>query len=556
MLDYCHIFDRFHEGFASWTPEGRLLQANAAFRRLMELKAEESFSDIPDATHLSHVFFELVGAVMRQAELLGVVKNYEMRLSHDNGAAYWVKVDAWRILDADGKIRCYAAILSDVTSLKLKDAELSRLTFYDSLTGLPNRALLLEKLSAALLAAKRYPEQYALIHIDLDDMRNINQHYGRNFGDMLLRHVTATLLACCRETDAVARVGSDDFVMLLRDPQGGSQVVKIIKRIRAKLEVPFAVWGQQLDMIPANFGVIFPLRDYDKPEFVLRDAALAAEASKASRNSHALKFFSKKMIEKVRKTLSLVGVLQKKRDLHGFNVVYQPIIRSENLTLHSFEALARWTHGGKAVPPSTFIPIAEETGLIKNLGDFVIDAACRQLRRWQDEYDADIDMHVNISPQQLVAHGFPDKVHTILSHTGIDVSRLYFEVTESIFLRDFSKVLHNINLLRQCGVHFCLDDFGIGYSSLNYLQQLPIDRLKLDRSLVHDLEKNATSRLLLKHVIALSSDMGYRLVVEGVERRTQLLLLGDVKRLLLQGFYFYKPLSLYEANGLLDEVHR
>jgi EAL domain-containing protein (putative c-di-GMP-specific phosphodiesterase class I) len=216
----------------------------------------------------------------------------------------------------------------------------------------------------------------------------------------------------------------------------------------------------------------------------------------------------------------------------------------------------RWSSGGRPVSPSTFIPIAEETGFIKNLGTFVLETVCRQIRRWQDEYGADIPIHVNVSPRQLTAHDFHDHVRDILHRTGVGGSQLYFEVTESVFLHDFAIVRHNIHLLRQQGIRFCLDDFGTGYSSLGYLRLLPIDCLKIDRSFISDLEKNATSRILLKHIIALGMDMGYSLVVEGVERRTQLALLDrDLDRLLIQGFYFYKPLSSDAADALVAETH-
>jgi EAL domain-containing protein (putative c-di-GMP-specific phosphodiesterase class I) len=297
------------------------------------------------------------------------------------------------------------------------------------------------------------------------------------------------------------------------------------------------------------------LNDYNSPESALHDVSLAASKARATRNSLAYEFFSKKMMENVRKSLSMSAVLQTKRDLKGFQLVFQPIVRPADNSLHAFEALARWSHNGKSVPPSTFIPIAEETGFMKILGEFIIETACRQLRHWQDRYSAGINMHVNISPHQLVAHDFPHKVHDILRRTGVDASRLFFELTESHFLRDFARALHNINLLRQRGIHFCLDDFGTGYSSLNYLKLLPIDCLKIDRSFIGDLEKNATSRTLLRHIIALGMDMGHSLVVEGVERQTQLDLLDDVDRLLIQGYFFYKPLPIYAADALIEEIY-
>ena len=555
MLETQEIFDGFNEGFACWTPERRLVHANAAFLHMMGLKTGTPFAAIDNAGACSLAFSEISGVLMQHVEVQETISNFEYRLPHEADPVRWIRADARRIPDADGKTRYYVAYLTDITSLKSKEAELSHLAFFDSLTGLPNRSLFLNKVGAALHAAKRYPDQYAVISLDLDALYNINQHYGREFGDMLLRHTAATLVACCRETDTVARTGSDEFSVLLRDPEGGPGLIRIIKRIRAKFETPFAVWDQQLSSISAHFGVIFPLNEYNHPESVLRDVGLATSMAKTTGNSLACKFFSKKMMEKTRKELSLAVVLQKKYDLKGFNVVYQPIMRPANNGLYAFEALARWSHQGKAVPPSTFIPIAEKTGFIKNLGQFVLETACRQLHLWRNACGADICMHINISPHQLVAHDFPDSVRDTLYRTGIEGARLFFEVTESIFLRDFAKALHNINRLRQQGVRFCLDDFGTGYSSLSYLKLLPIDALKIDRSFVQDLEKNAASRVLLRHIITLGIDMGYALVVEGVERQTQLDLLGDTDRLLIQGFYFYKPLANYAADALIGEAY-
>ena len=199
MLELREIFDNFNEGFACWTPERRLLQANAAFLELTGLKTGTSFSEIPDADALSPSFAELANFIMQHIELHhGVLKNFELHLPYAAGTPRWVKIDACHSLGADGKTRCYSAYLTDITSLKLKEAELSHLAFYDTLTGLPNRLFFISKIAAALHAAKRYPEQFGLICVDLDSFSSINQHYGRDFGDMLLRHTATTLLACCR----------------------------------------------------------------------------------------------------------------------------------------------------------------------------------------------------------------------------------------------------------------------------------------------------------------------------------------------------------------------
>jgi EAL domain-containing protein (putative c-di-GMP-specific phosphodiesterase class I) len=369
---------------------------------------------------------------------------------------------------------------------------------------------------------------------------------------MLLCHTAATIRSCCREADTVARTASDEFGVLLQGLEDGKQIVKIIKRIRAKLNVPFCAWEQNINSVKVDIGVIFPITDYNKPESVLRDVDIAVGKAKGTRSQPGCKFFSRRQLEGTRKHLSLSVVLQEKYNLEDFYLDYQPIVRPIGGELHSFETLARWKYEDTAVPPSVFIPIAEENGFIGKLGDFVIEESCRQLRCWQEKYDACVRLHVNISPHQLAAPAFPEKVLAVLQRTGADPSRLLFEVTESAFLRDFEKVLYNINALRKLGIQFCLDDFGTGYSSLSYLKHLPIECLKIDRSFINDLERDEKSRILLRHILSIGLDMGYSLVVEGVERQTQISLLGDLSRLLIQGYYFYRPLSADSASALLD----
>ncbi|MDR2055626.1 MAG: EAL domain-containing protein [Desulfovibrio sp.] len=547
------ILDNFSEGFCRWTPDWRLLKANAAFFRLTGLKAESPFSEIPDADKRSFTFYELGSAVARQTENLDSVDNFELRLARETGGHCWLNINARRVPDANGQTSYYEAYIRDTTDLKLREAELSHRTFYDHLTGLANRDLFVDRIQMALQTSKRRKEiRYAVLSFDLRHFKTINQHYGRSFGNMLLRHTAATIRSCCREADTVARTASDEFGVLLQGLEDGAQIVKIIKRVHAKLNASFSAWEQNINSVTVDVGVIFPITDYNKPESVLRDADIAVERAKGTRNQLRCKFFSRRRLEEARKHLSLSAVLQEKRNVEDFYLDYQPIVRPLDGEVHSFETLVRWKHGDAIVPPSVFIPIAEETGFIDRLGDFVIEESCRQMHCWQEKYDANVRLHVNISPHQLVIPTFPEKVLAMLYRTGVDASRLLFEVTESAFLRDFERVLYNINAVRKHGIQFCLDDFGTGYSSLSYLRHLPIECLKIDRSFVNDLERDEKSRILLRHILSIGTDMGYSIVVEGVERQTQINLLGDLSRLLIQGYYFYRPLSAVSAAALLE----
>ncbi|MDR3357961.1 MAG: EAL domain-containing protein [Desulfovibrio sp.] len=547
------ILDNFTEGFCRWTPDWRLLKANAAFFRLTDIRGESSFSELHGIDKLSFTFYELGNAIARQVENLESINNFEIRLARETGGYCWFSVNARRVPDARGQTGYYDAYIRDITETKSKEAELSHQTFYDRLTGLANRELFVDRIRTALQTSKRRKDiGYAVLSFDLRHFKNINQHYGRGFGNMLLRHTAETIRACCREADAVARTGSDEFGVLLQGLEDGAQIVKIIKRVRSRLNAPFSAWEQSINSVRLDIGVIFPLTDYGKPESVLRDLDIAVGKAKGTRSKLGCKFFSRRQLEETRKHLSLSVVLQEKHNLEDFYLDYQPIVRPVDGGIHSFETLVRWKHEGAVVPPSIFIPIAEETGFIGRLGDFVIEESCRQMRYWQEKHAADIRLHVNISPYQLAMPTFPETVLAALSRTGVDASRLFFEVTESAFLRDFKKVLYNINAVRKQGIQFCLDDFGTGYSSLSHLRHLPIKCLKIDRSFINDLERDEKSRILLRHILSIGMDMGYSLVVEGVERQTQLNLLGDLDRLLIQGYYFYRPLSVDSAGALLE----
>jgi diguanylate cyclase (GGDEF)-like protein len=548
------ILDNFNEGFCRWTPNWVLLKANDPFLRLTGIPGERPFFPIPDADKISSSFYELGCAVVRQLKNLEFVRDLELRLRRTTGDYCWLAVNARRVADDGGQTVHYDAYMRDITNLKLKDAELSHQIFYDHLTGIPNREFFVSRIQAILSQAskRRSDVQYALLGLDLRNFASVNLHYGRNFGDMLLCHTAMLLHSCCREADTVARLSSDEFGILLHGLSSGAQIIRVIKRIQAQFDSAFSALGQHIRSIQVDIGVIFPITDYSRPESVLRDVSMAIGRAKHTRNQLRCKFFSKKQLAKTRERLHLSMFMREQQDLGNFFLEYQPIVRPVDGKIHSFEALARWKPEDTLVSPAVFIPLAEENGFINRLGEFVLEESCRQLHCWQEKYGANVGLHVNISPHQLVMPTFPEKVLAILYRTGIDASRLFFEVTESALLNDFEKAIHNINAIRKQGIRFCLDDFGTGYSSLSYLKDIPIDCLKIDRSFIQNLEHDERAGILLEHILSLGMDLGYSLVIEGVENRMQLQLLGNLKHLLIQGYYFHRPLSAVCANSLLS----
>jgi diguanylate cyclase (GGDEF)-like protein len=540
--------DKFKEGFCRWTSDRRLLKANASFYKIFGMSPLETGYPA-DVT--SYLFREMCVAVESWlANRTGsIVEGYQLQLVRENGASLWLSINAERNAHSDEVI--YEAYFRDITKLKEKESELVRQALYDHLTGLANRELFLDNIISATHEAHRRPSiKFAVISFDIRHFDDINRHYGRAFGDMLLRHVGQIIRSCCRENDTIGRTGTDVFTVLLRGIDTGGQIVNIIKRIRTTLLKPFSACGQTIQGIHGDVGVLFPMTDYTLPEAVLRDVEIATNMAKAGGGRSGCKFFSRKMLNESGHSLPLSIIMQNRRDMAGFYLDYQPIVKQTDGSLHSFEALARWNYDGGEIPPSVFIPIAEKTGFIKRLGSFVIENSCRQLRRWQDEFGAGIEIHVNISPYQLFLRSFPDDVRNILADTRVTASGLLFEVTESALLYDFDKVLRNMNAIRGLGVRFCLDDFGTGYSSLSYLKHLPIDYLKVDRAFILDVEKDMKTKKLLEHIVSIGKDMGYRLVVEGVESKEQLHLLRDFN-LLIQGYFFHRPLAVAAARELL-----
>ena len=546
MNEYQGILDGLPHGYSRWTPEWDLLQANAAFFRFMCFGPEPSCSALPVACK------DMREAVIRELADRDSVAGFDIRVPVESGACRWLCIDAACVRNETGAIERYDVYLTDITRFRKGqgEAEQELKKYHDPLTGLPGREIFVDRLQMSLRTAKREPHvKYAALTLDLRDFKKLNWHFGRCFGDMVLRHVASVISSCCREADTVARTASDSFSVLLYGLETGTQLIKIIKRIRENLETPFTAWGQSMQGITADIGVIFPLSDYDKAESVLRDMDITVVKAKTS--PYGYKFFSKKMLMPERRKLSLAVILQEKKDFEGFELVYQPIVRAEDGSVHSFETLARWRHEKAPIPPSVFIPVAEETGFITRLGAHIIEKACRQLRVWQQQFTANASFHINISVHQLSLPSFADNVLEILDRTGVGASSLFLEVTESAFLQNANSSMHNVTRLRKMGVRFCLDDFGTGYSSLSYLKNLPVDCLKIDRSFVNNLEQDGKARILLKHILNMGRDLGYSIVVEGVERRSQLELLGDPAQVLIQGFYFYKPLCPDEVESLL-----
>jgi EAL domain-containing protein (putative c-di-GMP-specific phosphodiesterase class I) len=325
--------------------------------------------------------------------------------------------------------------------------------------------------------------------------------------------------------------------------------VRVAKRIHTVLSQPFAVKDLEIS-IGASIGIVLRAENYELPEDILRDADTAMYRAKADRGIR-FKVFSQKMRGESAQSIVFENDLRHGLKSGEFHLEYQPIAHMGSGELYGFEALLRWNRKGETVPPSYFIPIAEETGLIENLGLHMIEQVCTQVQSWNKSARAPFITHLNISGRQLIVSSFPKDVARILEKTGVDPAMLLFEITESVLLDNGGACIQGIRHIRELGIRFCLDDFGTGFSSLSYLRQLPLSCIKVDRSFVSEVETDRQALVIVRNLLSLGQDLGLSVVVEGVERQTQVEALLSVGCTLAQGYFFYRPLPVDEAETLL-----
>jgi len=470
----------------------------------------------------------------------------EHRVRHQDGTYRWMLNRGLAVRDEQGKAYRMAGSQTDITSRKSAEAQLLYDAFHDALTGLPNRALFMDRLGHAIASAKRHPSYlYGVLFMDLDRFKVINDSLGHGVGDKLLIEVGKRLKSCLRPGDTVARLGGDEFAILLEDIIDTADAEEITRRIEEALTAPYNIQGNEI-VTGQSIGIALRSERYEWPEQILRDADIAMyEAKSKGRARH--EFFDTNMHAGIIDRLQLESDLRiavEHRD--GFVLHYQPIIDLKDRRLVGFEALVRWKHRTRGlIGPLEFIPLAEETGLIVPLSDWIIREACRQTRLWQLKHPAKraLRMSVNVSSRLLLMPGFADSVAEIVQSEGIEASSLAIEVTESMIMEHTSTALDTMARLQQMGIHIHIDDFGTGYSSLSYLHSFPVNALKIDRSFIARMTANNENQEIVRTIIALAQNLKLEVIAEGVELDHQLATITGLDCNYGQGFLFSKPLS-------------
>jgi diguanylate cyclase (GGDEF)-like protein/PAS domain S-box-containing protein len=519
---------------------------------------EEQIGDSPDEWfgRVHRLDVERVRAEV-EAHLAGRSSHLETecRILHDDGNYRWFLTRGLAVRDDQGRAVRIAGSQSDITQRKVFEDRLQHNAFHDSLTGLPNRALLLDRLGQAVARTKRRPDcRFAVLFLDIDGFKIVNDSLGHQLGDQLLIAISRRLEHCLREGDTVARLGGDEFIILTHDISETRDVLGLAERVLECLQTAFSLEGHEL-VATASIGIALSAPYIESAEEVVRNADIAMYRAK-SRGKSAYVVFDEAMHAEAVNRLQLHTDLRQATTRGELQLFFQPIVALETGRVRGFEALLRWYHADRGlICPDDFVPLAEETKLILPIGMWVIRTAAIQLKSWQEQFamPVPLSMSVNMSCRQFAQPDLVHQVEQILMETGLAARRFRMEITETAIMEHMETASAVLSKLKALGVKLALDDFGKGYSSLSYLHQFPFDTLKLDRSFIARIGPRGENTEIVRTIIALAQALGLDVVAEGVETARQRDQLRDLGCQFAQGYFFSRPLTAQAASALLEQ---
>jgi len=547
---WAKVFEGSNEAIMITDANLRIISVNRAYENIMGFSEAEvaGIDTIAEGARLhTYSFFRNLVSLLKeqghwQGELFNQRKNGEIFPS-------WYSISL--VPNAEGKPENYIAIFNDITERKNSRAQIEFLAHHDNLTGLPNRVLLNDRLEMAITTAKRQNEKVGVLFIDLDRFKNVNDSLGHTVGDQLLKEAAKRLSAIIRTGDTVSRLGGDEFVVLFPKIKDEASLADLTIKLRDILQSAYSVDGMSLHITPSIGIAVFP-DDGDNVNSLIKNADAAMYLAKEKgRNNY--QFYTPLLNARTLDRLKLESDLRQSLDSGGFELHYQPQIFAKGGKLWGAEALVRWRHPERGlVSPADFIPLAEETGLIIPMGEWVFAQAARQVTAWRKQGLPNLVVSVNISAVQFRQDNFIDRIETILKEEGAVSSSIELEVTESILMHDMEASIQMLNYLRKIGFRIAIDDFGTGFSSLNYLRRLPVNVLKIDQSFVRDMLVESASLAIVESIISLAHSLGKETIAEGVETRAELDILTERGCRLMQGYYFSKPLPAQSFEAWLQ----
>ena len=533
------VFETTREGILITDAKSRIISVNPAFTRITGYPLEEVRGKTPNLLRSDRQTDEFYAAMWtslnQHSQWSGEIWN---KRKDQSVYPQWLSVSA--IKNAQGKVQQYVAVFSDITQRKQQEHKIRQQANFDALTGLPNRTMLKGELQNTVFNASNNQHCCALLFVDLDRFKAVNDTMGHAVGDTLLQQVAKRLRHEIRDQDIIARFGGDEFVVILQTLHSTEHASATSQRLIDCLREPFDLQEREI-YIGASIGISLYPEDSTNADTMLRHADMAMYKAK-ERGRNQYQFFNAEMRDQVRNRTELEQALRLALQNDEFELYYQPIINTRNGKVEAVESLVRWSHPERGIiSPADFIPMAEETGLIQPLGLWVFEHACQQMQAWRELGLTELSVAINISSSQRHLGFNAAAAQALITKTGVNPNKLIIEITESMFLDGSEEAITWLNELKSLGVMLAIDDFGTGYSSLSYLKRFPIDKLKIDRAFVSDLPDDEDDASLVKAIIAMSHSMGLTLVAEGVENYEQLEYLKGLECDLIQGYLYSKP---------------
>ena len=545
---YQALFEHSIDAVFLMRPDGGILSANAEACRLLGYTEGELLA--LGSAGLTDPADPRVKALLDEHRREGAARG-EMPMRRKDGSWVPVEVSSTTFRDRSGEL-CASLIIRDITERKRAEEHIEYLAYHDELTGIPNRAHFQRSFEHTIAASQRQGLNLALMVVDLDRFKNINDIIGHEAGDQLLKQVAARLRTCLRDSDVLARLGGDEFVILMQDASSIEAVSSVANKLLEATSRPLIIDEQEF-LITASIGISTSPHDGTDLRTLLRNGDVAMYRAKES-GKNGFQYFSPDMDAHGRERLSIESALGRALERHEFTLHFQPKMQVSTRNTAGMEALVRWHHPEKGlIHPGAFIAIAEETGMIVPIGDWVLAEACRQAQALRDAGHDNLRVAVNLSVRQLYDQGFALRVSEALKRTGFPAQNLELEITESMVMRDAEGSIKLLQALRDTGVRLTIDDFGTGYSSLAYLKRFPIDCVKIDRSFIRDLPDDRDDALITRSIIAMAHNMKLEVVAEGVETESQLAFLHAYGCDEIQGYLYSEPLDAEAFEHFLDE---
>ena len=547
-MRYRLLFERNLAGVYRSTMDGLILECNQAAARMFGAASPEELLGMS----MVNVYQNLSDrdVFLRKLKREKYVTNHEVNFRRKNGESAWAMLNASIVPDEDGNAGLIEGTFVDITERKIAEERIQSLAYFDALTGLPNRTLLLDRLTLALASARRKKSKVALFFLDLDRFKNINDSLGHSVGDLLLKGVAERLKAWVRDQDTIARLGGDEFLVVVNDVREVGDAAVAAQRLMDSLTAELAIQNHSLS-VSCSLGIsIFPEHGADNETLIKHADAAMYTAKDSGRNN--FQFFTADMNARAVDRLNLENSLRAALDRKELFLMYQPQMEIASRRIIGVEALLRWQHPEMGlVPPNDFIRIAENSGLIIPIGEWVLRTACSQARKWQDEGLAAVSVAVNVSAVQFRREGFAAVVRQVLADTGLAPECLELEVTESLLLSSADVTFSVLQELKDMGLSLAIDDFGTGYSSLSYLKRFPVSKLKIDRSFVRDVALDPDDAAITTAIISMAKSLNLKVIAEGVEDEAQMSFLRAHQCDEIQGYYFSKPMVADEFAAKL-----